>query len=263
MRLSKYLCAVVLIASVAGCHSSTSAAPPSPSADPVLPQGGPVQRLAELSYSGGFHAPNALAPPTVAVYSDGVVVFGAAKKLTLTPGALAVVVSALQPDLAGQPGTVLQPKDGHPIPDAATTAVGVLQPGGKYQLVHALGLAAGREGQYPVPVADAFDKLQKLTTYATTPYTATRVRYAVQCPTTGGASTEKPWPTALPQPGAGQPGNCLEVDVADGAAAAAVRAACVATAPDGSSGTPPGAVVYRAAKGLRICSWRYALPDEA
>ncbi|WP_370351857.1 hypothetical protein [Catenulispora sp. EB89] len=180
----------------------------------------------------------------------------------LTPGALDYLVQAVQQDLKGQPSTkVLVPKGGHAIPDGATTVLGVYQPGGVYQTVDALELGASNGSQYPAPVADAFGKLQALTSDATTPYTAAKVRYAMQCPS-GASGSVQPWPAGLPQPAAGAgTANCAEVHTADGAAATAVRAACVGT--NTPSGRPqPAATVYRSDKGPRICQWRYALPDE-
>ena len=276
MEMRKYLCAVALIISVAGCQSSTkaggSAGPSSAGAStssagaspsvPLLPPAGVVTRVAEISYSGGFAVRTALAAPAVVVYSDGTVVFNAQKRLTLTPGALDYLVQGVQQDLKGQPSAkVLLPKSGHAIPDGATTTVGVYQPGGAYQTVEALGLGASNGSQYPAPVADAFAKLQALTSDATTPYTTTKARYTMQCPPSGNGPVQ-PWPAGLPQPGAGAgTANCTEVHSADGAAATAVRAACVGT--NTPSGQPqPAATVYRSDKGPRICRWRYALPDE-
>lgn len=252
MKLSKYLCAVALIMSVAGCQgaskagggtgsptgsgsssssASTSSAvsPPSTAGTPSLPPPSPLKRVAELSYSGGFKNGGELAVPVAVAYSDGTVVLTGDKRLTLTPGALAVLISTLQHDLKGQPTTtVLQPKTGHGNPDGASTVVAVYQPGGTYQSVYALGLGAGTIAQYPAGVADAFTRLQGLTSDQTTPYTTTKVRYSLKCPAQT-TSPEKPWPSAIPQPGAGRQGDCLEVRSADGAAAAAVRAACVGT----------------------------------
>lgn len=270
MKLSKYLCAAALIISVAGCQSSAkaggSAPPSSTSASPsgsLLPPPGVVKRVAELSSTGGFASGNELRPPVVAVFSDGSVVFGAEKRLTLTPGALDYLVQEVQTDLKGQPaGKVLMPKSGHGNPDEPTTVLGVYQPGGAYQTVDALGLEVDTTSQYPAPVADAYTKLHALTSDATTPYTTTSVRYSMWCPL-GGNAPVQPWPAGLPQPGPAKPGSggCTEVRSADGAAAAAVRSACAATE------TPPGhpqpqATVYRSNQGPRICAWRYALPDE-
>ena len=271
MKLSKCLCAVTLIVSVTACQSpaksggasgsSSSSAPSSASADPSLPPPTPLKRVAEISYQGGFALRSDLSVPKVAVYSDGTVVFDGAKRLTLTPGALDMLVSTVQQDLKGQPtGKVLLSQGGHVNPDEGSTGVGVYQPGGTYEIVYAQGLAADTESQYPAGVGDAFAKLQALTSDATTPYTTTSVRYAVTCPT-GGTGPERPWPSGVPQPGTGQQPNCLELKSADGATADAVRAACSDT------GTPagqpqPAMTVYRSDKGPRICRWRYALPDE-
>ncbi|MEY9864072.1 hypothetical protein ABH935_009726 [Catenulispora sp. GAS73] len=265
MEMRKYLCAVALIISVAGCQSSTKAggaggtatSGASPSV-PLLPPAGVVTRVAEVSYSGGFVVRSALAAPAVAVYSDGTVVFDARKRLTLTPGALDYLVQGVQQDLKGQSSTkVLLPKGGHAIPDGAITVLGVYQPGGAYQTVRALVLGVSTESEYPAPVADAFAKLQALTSDAATPYTGTKVRYEMQCPPNGTGPVQ-PWPAGLPQPGAA---DCAEVHSADGAVATAVRAAC--TGIDTPSGQrQPAATVYRSDKGLRICRWRYALPDE-
>ncbi|WP_194909365.1 hypothetical protein [Catenulispora rubra] len=253
--MRKYLCAVALIISVAGCTSSTKAGG---GAGPLLPPAGVVTRVAEISYSGGFVVRSALAAPAVVVYSDGSVVFNAQKRLTLTPGALDYLVQGVQQDLKGQSSSkVLVPKSGHAIPDGAITVLGVYQPGGAYQTVRALVLNASTESEYPAPVADAFAKLQALTSDATTPYTATKVRYEMQCPPDANGPVQ-PWPAGLPQPGVA---DCTEVHSTDGAAATAVRAAC--TGVDTPSGKPqPAATVYRSDKGPRICRWRYALPDE-
>jgi hypothetical protein len=274
MKMSKYLCAVALIVSVAGCQSATStsvgSAPsstapsntkpstaPTPSV-PLLPPVGRLTRVAELSYSGGLGGRNDLAVPAVVAYSDGTVVFNGQKRLTFTPGALDVLVSTLQKDLSGQPTTTVLQPSGHAIADATTTVLGVYQPGGSYQTVSALGLDAGTASGFPAPVADAFAKLQTVTSDATTPYTTTRVRYSVTCPS-GTSGPEQPWPKAVPQPGAGQPNTCEELRTLDGAAADAVRAACT----DVNTRQPqPATVVYRTASGPRICRWRYALPDE-
>lgn len=263
MKMSKYLCAVALIVSVAGCASRTSAgnAPPSgvptPSV-PLLPPAGALTRVAELSHSGGLGGRDDLAVPAIVAYSDGTVVFNGQKRLTFTPGALDMLVSTLQKDLAGQPAkTVLQPS-GHAIADAATTVLGVYQPGGAYQTVSALGLEPATAGEFPAPVADAFAKLQALTADATTPYTTTRVRYSVTC-SSGVSGPEQPWPKAMPQPGAGQPTTCQELRTVDGAAADAVRTACTAM---NTRQPQPATVVYRTDNGPRICRWRSALPDE-
>ncbi|ACU70111.1 hypothetical protein Caci_1186 [Catenulispora acidiphila DSM 44928] len=291
--MSKYLYAVALIISVTGCQSSAKAgggagssssagattpstsgtsssssasSPSSPSGSasvsptvPLLPPTGVLTRVAELSTSGGFVGTNALAVPTVAVYSDGTVVLAGQKRLTLTPGALDMLVSTLQDDLKSQPATtVLLPKGGHANPDESATVVGVYQPGGKYQTVSALGLNTGTASQYPAPVADAFAKVQALTTDAATPYTTTKVRYVLQCSPQEN-SPQKPWPTGLPQPARSQPVNCSEAHNADGAVAAAVRAACTDT---NTRQPQPAVTVYGSASGARICRWRYALPDE-
>lgn len=211
-----------------------------------------------MGHSGGFTAPNELAVPAVVAYSDGTVVFNGHKRLTLTPGALDMLISTLQQDLKGQPTSVILPKGAHAIPDASSTDIGVYQPGGAYQMVHALALNTGNEAEYPAPVADAFAKMQALTSDATTPYTTTKVRYSVKCSTAAGAP-EQPWPKALPQPGAGQPNTCLELHTADGAAADAVKTACTAT---DTRQPQPAVVVYRTDNGPRVCRWRYALPDE-
>jgi hypothetical protein len=281
MKQTKYLCAVALIISVAGCQSSaksggsagatsagastsggaSTSASASPSVSPsvpLLPPSGVLTRVAEMGHSGGFAAPNELAVPAVVAYSDGTVVFDGQKRLTLTPGALDVLISTLQQDLKGQPSSQILPKGAHAIPDASSTDIGVYQPGGTYQMVHALALNTGNEGEYPAPVADAFAKMQALTSDASTPYTTTKVRYAVKCSTAAGGP-EKPWPTALPQPGAGQPTTCLELHTADGPAADAVKAACTAT---DTRQPQPAVVVYRTDNGPRVCRWRYALPDE-
>jgi hypothetical protein len=273
MKQTKYLGAVALIISVAGCQSSAKAggsagatsggastsasASVSPSV-PLLPPPGVLTRVAEMGHSGGFAAPNELAVPAVVAYSDGTVVFGGQKRLTLTPGALDMLIGTLQQDLKGQPASVIFPKGGHAIPDASTTDIGVYQPGGAYQVVRALALNTGNEAEYPAPVADAFTKLQALTADATTPYTTTKVRYSVKCSTSAG-SPEQPWPKALSQPGAGQPTTCLELHTADGAAADAVKTACTAT---DTRQPQPAVVVYRTDNGPRVCRWRYALPDE-
>ena len=275
--MSKYLCAVTLIIGVTGCQSSTNAAgggasssPPgasSPSGSrpsvsptvPLLPPAGVLTRVAELSSAGGIAGADAMAVPTVAVYSDGTVVLSGQKRLTLTPGALDVLVSTLQQDLKDQPAkTVLQPKGGHPYPDETTTVLGVYQPGGTYQTVSALGLSTGTASQYPAPVADAFAKVQALTSDAATPYTTTKVRYSLRCAPQQ-VGVQRPWPTGLPQPTAGQPIICLEVHNADGAVATVVRAACTDT---NTREPQPAAIAYRSDNGLRICAWRYALPDE-
>lgn len=270
MKVSKYLCAGALIISVAGCQSPakissgappasggpTSSAAPTPSV-PLLPPVGTLTRVAELSYSGGFSVRSDLAVPAVVAYSDGTVVFNGQKRLTFTPGALDVLVSTLQKDLAGQPKTLPPPK-GHVIPDVATAVLGVYQPGGAYQTVAAPGLTASTAADFPAPVADAFAKLHAVTSDATTPYTTTKVRYSVTCPP-GASGPEKAWPQGLPQPGAGQPNTCQELRTLDGPAADTVRAACT----DVNTRQPqPATVVYRTDSGPRICRWRYALPDE-
>lgn len=294
--MSKYLYAVALIISVTGCQSSAKAgggagssssagattpgtssplgpssasspsSPSSPSGSaaasptvPLLPPPGVLTRVAELSTSGGFVGTNVLAVPTVAVYSDGTVVLAGQKRLTLTPGALDMLVSTLQDDLKGQPAnTVLLPKGGHANPDESATVVGVYQPGGKYQTVSALGLNTGTSSQYPAPVADAFAKVQALTTDDATPYTTTKVRYVLQCSPQEN-SPQKPWPAGLPQPAQSQRVNCSEAHNADGAVAAAVRAACTDT---NTRQPQPAVTVYGSADGARICRWRYGLPDE-
>jgi len=273
MKQTKYLCAVALIIGVTGCQSSaksggaagatsggasTSASPSVSPSVPLLPPSGALTRVAEMGHSGGFAAPNELAVPAVVAYSDGTVVLNGQKHLTLTPGALDVLISTLQQDLKGQPASEILPKGEHAIPDAASTDIGVYQPGGTYQMVHALALDTDNAAQYPAPVADAFAKLQALTSDATTPYTTTKVRYSVKCSTAAGGP-EQPWPKALPQPGAGQPTTCVELHTVDGAAADAVKSACTAT---DTRQPQPAVVVYRTDNGPRVCRWRYALPDE-
>jgi hypothetical protein len=226
----------------------------------VLPSGGPVQRVAELGSEGGFVVRTGLQVPQVAVYSDGSVVLGADKKLTLDPGAYSALIGALRQDLKGQPGGVLQPTDGsHVVADIPSTVVAVRQADGSYQKVGAIDLAdIGKKGGYPAPVYDAYVKLHALTSApGATPYTFTRVRYGFQCVQPGAGV--KPWPAGLPQPSQSQ--VCQQSHLVDGALVGVVAKYCQTPWSVGQPNQP--AVVYRSSTGTTVaCLWRYALPDE-
>ncbi|GAA2054483.1 hypothetical protein GCM10009839_73320 [Catenulispora yoronensis] len=193
------------------------------------------------------------------MYSDGTVVVDAGKRSTLNLPVLNGLVSTVRKDLGGMPATV-KPSDGRTIPDIPITVLGILQADGTYQIVRASGLQQlGQEGGYPAPLYDAFTKLNALTTTPSTAYIGANVRYQLQCPAT--ATGAQPWPVGLPQPANSAGASCVEFHVAGGAAATAVRTACVPFMPQSGDAmkTP---VPYQSAKGVRTCTWRYALPDE-
>ncbi|GAA1992375.1 hypothetical protein [Catenulispora subtropica] len=225
-----------------------------------VPSSGPVQRVAEIHSEGGF-AGNALRlqPPAVVVYSDGTVVLNASKRYTLDSGALASLLASVRKDLDGLPETV-SPTKGRPIPDIPTTVLGIRKGDGSYQTVRAAGLPQiGKDGGYPAPLYDAYTKLNDLNATAGTPFTGPDVRYLLSCPAAGGTKPE-PWPAGMPQPVNAEGATCVEIHVATGPAAAAVRTACQAYLPGDLQSKP--AVPYQSDKGVRTCQWRYALPDE-
>lgn len=215
--------------------------------------------MAEVHSEGGFagNQPR-LQPPAVVVYSDGTVVLNAAKQATLNGADLSKLLTTLRQDLDGLPGTV-NPTT-RPIPDIQTTVLVVRKADGTMQTVRASGLPQiGKEGGYPAPLYDAYTKLDGLNNVTSTPYTGPKVRYVLQCPVTT-QDKPQPWPAGMPQPTKGDGGNCTEMPVVDGAAAAAVRAACSSTVPGDPQMKPT--VPYQSDKGVRTCQWRYALPDE-
>jgi hypothetical protein len=215
--------------------------------------------VAELGSEGGFVNGTELRVPQVAVYSDGSVVLGADKRVTLDAGAYSALITTLRQDLKGQPGTVLRPTDGsHVVADIPSTVVAVRQADGTYQKVAAIDLAdIGKKGGYPAPVYDAYVKLQALTSApGATPYTFTRVRYSLQCAPPNTAV--KAWPAGLPQPGQSQ--VCEESHLADGAVASVVSKVCQTPWQPGQPN--PSVVAYRSSTHPMVCLWRYALPDE-
>lgn len=215
--------------------------------------------MAEIHTEGGFvgNLPR-LQPPAVVVYSDGSVVLAARKHYTLDSSALSTLISAVRQDLNGLPATV-NPIHGHPIPDIATTVLGVRTADGTYQTVRANALPQiGKDGGYPAPLYDAYTKLDALNATDGTPFTAPNVRYSLSCPAT--STAPQPWPSGLPQPTNAEGANCAETHVVGGTAAEAVRAACLAYLPGDLQMKPT--VPYRSDKGVRTCQWRYALPDE-
>jgi len=207
---------------------------------------------------GGF-AGNALRlqPPAVVVYSDGSIVLDATKHYTLDAAALNGLISNVRKDLDGLSGTVT-PTKGRPIPDIATTVLGVRKADGSYQTVRAAGLPQiGKDGGYPAPLYDAYTKLNGLSSTAGTPFTGANVKYQLQCPATTDTKPG-PWPAGVPQPAGAE--SCGEMHFAGGAAATAVRTSCQPYLPGDLQAKP--AVPYQSDKGVRTCQWRYALPDE-
>src|ERR1051326_1964386 len=171
MKLTRWLCVMVLVPMAAACSSATSAKPSgggspsgssssapssssssssstsSPSPSSVSPSPAPPQRVAEIHTEGGFAGNRLrLQPPAVVVYSDGMVVLDVRKHYTLDSAALNTLISTVRQDLNGLPETV-NPTNGHPIPDIATTVLGVRKPDGSYQTVRANALPQiGKQG---------------------------------------------------------------------------------------------------------------------
>jgi hypothetical protein len=248
------------VPSSSAASTPTSSPSSAPSSAPASSPSGRPQRVAEMHSEGGF-AGNALRlqPPAVVVYSDGTVVLTATKRYTLDPGALSGLLSTMRKDLDGLPETVT-PTKGRPIPDIATTVLGVRKADGSYQTVRASGLPQiAKEGGYPAPLYEAYTKLDALNGTAGTPFTGPNVRYQLSCPVTSSRKPES-WPAALPQPVNGAGASCVEMHVAVGPTAAAVRTACQPYLQGDPQAKP--AVPYQSDKGVRTCQWRYALPDE-
>jgi hypothetical protein len=267
MKLTRCLGVIALLLAAAACSSTTSARPPGGSPSSTSPSSASTsssspasfQRLAEIHTEGGFiGTPLRLQPPAVVVYSDGTVVLDARKQYTLDATALSALVSTVRQDLNGLPATV-NPTRGHPIPDIATTVLGVRTADGSYQTVRANALPQiGKEGGYPPPLYDAYTKLDALNATAGTPFTAPNVRYLLSCP--AASTAPQPWPAGLPQPTNAEGSNCTETHVVDGKVADTVRTACLAYLPGDLQVKP--AVPYQSDKGVRTCQWRYALSDE-
>ncbi|WP_214408387.1 hypothetical protein [Sphaerisporangium fuscum] len=255
---SKLLFAL-LITTVAGCSR--------PSPGVVPPHATGVQQVAATrasgrqlvalwdSYGGLIgNVRKGLNPPKIAVYSDGLVVASAERRLTLKPGELDNLLGGLRKDLAGQPASPT-PKGGPHIYDATTTLLGV-RDGRTMRTVAAYALEETRsQNVYPKGLYHARDALAALAdriARKSTPYTAGRVLLIAQPrPGQGG----KPWPAGVPEPSAAATGI-----VTKKLSGAQAKAAIGGIHRDGKRNVWPSFHDHHGH--TYVVSWRYLLPSE-
>ncbi|MFI7610171.1 hypothetical protein ACIBP6_02900 [Nonomuraea terrae] len=217
----------------------------------------PAKRVALWGAEDGFVTAtmNALRPPRVVVYSDGVVIADASKQLKLTEDEVSKIVASMRTYLTGQPPTAQPRPDAPTVSDVPTTVLGVRgQDGTMLEVrVPALDQVASF---YPKQLPDAKELMDGLAVRAAasgTDYAGTRVRLVVE----GAASAEgkpAPWPAGVEEP-SGSVDPVWQKDL-DGVAVAAITKAVPA-------GQEYGTSLFKTSSGaLFALSWRYLLPDE-
>lgn len=252
------LMTALLIATVTGCATPPTAAAPTTAGggQTVMPVSAKGRQLVALLESYGGLAPAArkeIRPPVVAVYSDGLTVASAERRITLTRDQVATLVRTLRRDLAGQPATP-SPTGGPRIFDATTTRIAV-RSGGTLRSVTAYALQETRsENTYPKGLYHALDTLSALAARVarkSTAYTSGRVLLIAE-PRPG--QQGKPWPSSVPQPSASATGVVLKK-----LSGAKARAATLKIHRKKQSPWP----LYQDAHGhVWTVSWRYLLPSE-
>ncbi|WP_432926928.1 hypothetical protein ACQPZZ_37425 [Microbispora sp. CA-135349] len=248
LRMIVLVAVAALTAACGGVEPETSAA----AAD-----GGPVQPVAFWGAEGGFVTAtmNALRPPRVMVYGDGLVIVDASKRMTLTDAEVGDVVARMEEFLTGQSPTA-KPKPGAPsVTDLPDTVLGVRGKDGKMLEVRVPALEQLADF-YPKRLVDAKKLMEGLATRTAAEgadYVATRVRLvADEAPSAEGRPS--PWPEGVPEP-SGVVDPVWQKDV-EGVAANAITKAVPAGQEYGRSlFTTRSGVVF-------VLSWRYLLPHE-
>ncbi|MBB2912588.1 hypothetical protein FHS43_003871 [Streptosporangium becharense] len=237
-----------LTAACGGAESDTSATPV---------DDGPAKRVALWGAEGGFVTVtmNALRPPKVVLYSDGLAIVDASKQLKLTDAETGETVASMETYLTGQPPTA-EPKPGAPaVTDVPTTVLGVRGKDGKMLEVRAPALDQVADF-YPKELSEAKKLMDGLATRAATAgtdYVATRVRVVAEG-VTSAEGKPAPWPAGVPEP-SGTVEPIWQKDV-EGAAVSAITKAVPA-------GQQYGRSLFKTGSGaLFVLSWRYLLPDE-
>ncbi|GGK91438.1 hypothetical protein Sme01_53790 [Sphaerisporangium melleum] len=220
-------------------------------------EAGPAQPVAVWRAEGGFvtATTNALRPPRVVLYSDGLVIADASKQIKLTDAETRQTVASMEKYLAGRPPTA-EPKPGAPmVTDLPDTVLGVRGKDGKLLEVRVPALDQ-LAAFYPKEIVDAKKLMDGLATRATekgTDYVATRVRVVAE----GAESAEgkpAPWPAGVPEP-TGTLDPVWQQDL-EGAAVSAITKAV-------PTGEQYGRSLFKTGSGkLFVLSWRYLLPDE-
>ncbi|MFC4533696.1 hypothetical protein [Sphaerisporangium dianthi] len=218
---------------------------------------GPAKPVALWSAEGGFvtATTNVLRPPRAVLYSDGLVIADARRRLKLTDAETSQTVASMEKYLTGRPPTA-EPKPGAPmVTDVPATVLGVRGKDGKMSLVRVPALEQLKD-YYPGELLAAKKLMEDLATRAAekgADYVATRVRMVAE----GAASAEgkpAPWPAGVPEP-SGTVDPVWRKDL-DGAAASALTKAVPA-------GQEYGRSLFRTGSGaLFVISWRYLLPGE-
>jgi hypothetical protein len=217
-----------------------------------------VELVAAYQVRGGLalYESLAIAAPDVLVYSDGRVVSGASRVLTLARPDLTQLVRDLRRDLAGLDRDLLSPESRRVL-DAPSETLMVRRDDGSLQSVDAYALSIADD--YPRSLRDAAARLGRLAERAGktgTPYTSDRVRLVLAPPgeTTGDV---KPWPAGIAEPPEGD--QSLRTADLDGDAARRVAVTLPADVWRAGGEWPSYRLrdgsVYRAA-------WRYLAPGE-
>ncbi|MEN3535161.1 hypothetical protein AAH991_08625 [Microbispora sp. ZYX-F-249] len=248
LRMILLVAVMALTAACGGAEPDTSAA----AADD-----GPAEPVASWGAEGGFVTAtmNALRPPRVVLYGDGLVIADASKRMTLTDAETGEVVARMREYLGGQPPTAA-PKPGAPsVTDVPDTVLGVRGKDGKMTEVRVPALEQ-LAGFYPRHLVDAKKLMDGLATRAAAEgadYVGDRVRLvADEAPSAEGKPS--PWPEGVPEP-SGAVDPVWQKDV-EGETASAVTKAVPA-------GQEYGRSLFRTGSGtVFVLSWRYLLPGE-
>ncbi len=228
-----------------------------PDTTAVAAEDGPAQPVALWGAEGGFVTAtmNALRPPRVVVYSDGLVIVDATKKLDLTKAQVDETVASMEKYLTGQPPTATPKPDAPMVTDIPTTILGVRAKDGKMLEVRVPALDQVAD-YYPKELSDAKKLMDGLASRATTEgadYTATRVRMVAE----GAASAEgtpQAWPAGVPEP-SGTVEPIWQQDLDEAASGALIKAV--------PAGQEYGKALFKTSSGaVFVLSWRYLLPDE-
>ncbi|WP_433498990.1 hypothetical protein ACQP1K_01090 [Sphaerimonospora sp. CA-214678] len=251
MRLRMFLLVAVTALTAAACggvERGTSTA---------VADDGPAKPAALWGAEGGFvtATTNALRPPKVVLYGDGLVIVDASRRMTLTDDEADEVVALMEKYLSGQPPTV-EPKPGAPlVTDVPDTVLAVRGKDGKMLEVRVPALEQLADF-YPKQLVDAEKLMDGLGARAAaegTDYAAARVRVVAE----GVASAEgrpSPWPEGVPEP-SGVVDPVWQKDVEGAAAKAIIKAV-----PAGQEHDRP---LFRTGSGtVFVLSWRYLLPHE-
>ncbi|GGO16145.1 hypothetical protein GCM10010116_32570 [Microbispora rosea subsp. aerata] len=246
---------MILLVAVAALTASCGGVEPDTVA--AAADAGPPRPVALWGAEGGFVTAtmNALRPPRVVVYDDGLVVVDASRQLTLTGAETADVVARMEENLTGQPPTAT-PKPGAPsVADVPDTVLGVRGKDGKMLEVRVPALQMLADF-YPRQLTDAKNLMDGLATRAAsegTDYVSGRVRIVAQ-EASSAEGKPSPWPEGVREP-PGVVDPVWQEDV-EGAALTAVTRAVPA-------GPEYGRSLFKTGSGqVFLLSWRYLLPHE-